>query len=81
VSGIFDRVHLTRAADGRCISAWIIDFKTDEIAHEEALAGKLAGYAPQIALYREALEKLTGLKAASIRCSLLFTRLERLVDL
>lgn len=81
VSGIFDRVHLTRDAEGRCTGAWIIDFKTDEIAHEDALAAKLAGYAPQIALYREALQKLTGLAAASIRCSLLFTRQERLVDL
>ena len=81
VSGIFDRVHLERDAAGRYSSAWIIDFKTDDVGSDEALQEKLAGYAPQISLYRTAIMKLTGLAAEQIQCSLLFTRLERLIEL
>ncbi|MEQ1748761.1 MAG: UvrD-helicase domain-containing protein [Prosthecobacter sp.] len=79
VSGIFDRVHLARDSSGHYLSAWIIDFKTDDVDSDEALEEKLAGYAPQIALYRTAIMKLTGLAADKIQCSLLFTRLQRLI--
>jgi ATP-dependent helicase/nuclease subunit A len=79
VSGIFDRVQLERDSSGHYLSAWIIDFKTDDVDSDEALEAKLAGYAPQIALYRTAIMKLTGLAANKIHCSLLFTRLQRLI--
>ena len=81
VSGIFDRVHLERDSGGRYISAWVIDFKTDEVGSDAALQEKLDGYAPQIALYRTAIMKLTGLAADKVKCSLLFTRLERLIGM
>lgn len=80
VSGVFDRVLIDRAAPGDVKSAWIVDFKTDEVADGAALESKLAGYAPQIALYRQAVSRLTGLKPDAIRASLLFTRLRRLIE-
>jgi len=80
VSGIVDRVLLDRDASGRFTRAWIIDFKTDEVPNEEAVREKLQGYSPQIALYREAVKKLTGLPDADIRASLIFTRLALLAD-
>ena len=73
ISGIFDRVVVQRD------SVRLIDFKTDEVPNEAALAEKVAGYRPQILLYRQALARLTGLKLEKIECSLLFTRSCRLV--
>lgn len=81
VSGVFDRVQIERTTDGSYHSAWVIDFKTDDVSTEEALQEKMAGYGPQIAMYRQAIMKLTGLPREKIACSLLFTRLERLVHL
>jgi ATP-dependent helicase/nuclease subunit A len=81
ISGTFDRVILDRDAEGRCLSAWIVDFKTDAAPDELSLQEKRAGYAPQIALYRQAISRLTGIPETAVRCSLLFTRLQRLVDL
>ena len=68
ISGIFDRVVVRRE------SVRLIDFKTDEVADEQALQEKVAGYRPQIVLYRQALARLTGLKPEQIECALLFTR-------
>lgn len=81
VSGTFDRVILDRDAQARFVSAWIVDFKTDDVADEAALAAKLEGYAPQIKLYRQAVARLAALDESAVRCSLLFMRLQRLVDL
>ncbi len=75
ISGIFDRVVVQRD------SVRLIDFKTDDVADETALQEKVAGYRPQIVLYRQALARLTGLKPERIECALLFTRNGRLVDL
>ncbi|MFZ2278037.1 MAG: UvrD-helicase domain-containing protein [Prosthecobacter sp.] len=74
ISGVFDRVVVQRD------SVRLIDFKTDEVATEESLAEKVAGYRPQILLYRQALVRLTGLKLEQIESALLFTRNCRLVD-
>jgi hypothetical protein len=46
---------------------------------EGALEDKLKGYAPQIALYRQAIARLTGLSMDKVSCELLFTRQCRLV--
>jgi ATP-dependent exoDNAse (exonuclease V) beta subunit len=73
ISGIFDRVVVLRN------SVRLIDFKTDDVADEAALQEKVAGYRPQIVLYRQALARLTGLKPEQIECALLFTRSGRLV--
>ncbi|WP_395747937.1 UvrD-helicase domain-containing protein [Prosthecobacter sp.] len=74
ISGIFDRVVV------RQDSVRLIDFKTDEVPDEEALAEKVAGYRPQLLLYRQALSRLSGLKMEQIESSLLFTRTCCLVD-
>lgn len=79
VSGTLDRVVIDCDAAGRPVSAQIIDFKTDAVADADALAGKVHGYAPQIALYREAVARLTGLSGDVIRAQLLFTRLKLLL--
>lgn len=81
VSGTFDRVVLECDAQGRAMRGWILDFKTDEVPDEAALAAKLDGYQPQIALYVQALSGLTGLPVGAIRASLLLVRSQRIVDL
>jgi ATP-dependent exoDNAse (exonuclease V) beta subunit len=73
ISGTFDRVIVWRDA------ARLIDFKTDDISAEGALEDKLKGYAPQIALYRQAIARLTGLSMDKVSCELLFTRQCRFV--
>lgn len=75
ISGVFDRVIVTQE------SVRLIDFKTDEVPDEEALAEKTAGYRPQILLYRQALRRLTGLPPEKIESALLFTRNCRLVSI
>ena len=74
ISGVFDRVVVQRD------SVRLIDFKTDEVADEASLAEKVAGYRPQILLYRQALVRLTGLKMEQIESALLFTRSCRIVE-
>jgi ATP-dependent exoDNAse (exonuclease V) beta subunit len=75
ISGVFDRVVVLPDA------VRLIDFKTDEVADEAALEEKIAGYRPQIALYRKALARLTGLKQENIECALLFLRNGRLAEI
>lgn len=75
ISGIFDRVVVLQE------SVRLIDFKTDDVADDAALQEKVAGYRPQIVLYRQALARLTGLKPQQIGCALLFTRSGRLVEI
>lgn len=79
ISGTFDRVLLERDATGTLTGAWIVDFKTDEVSDDRAVEEKCRGYAPQITLYRRAIAQLTGLRAALVRASLLFTRRQQLV--
>ncbi len=74
ISGVFDRVVVQRD------SVRLIDFKTDEVPDAAALAEKVAGYRPQILLYRQALARLTGLKMERIESALLFTRSCHLAD-
>jgi ATP-dependent helicase/nuclease subunit A len=75
ISGVFDRVSV------RPDSVQLIDFKTDEVVDEPALKEKVEGYRPQIALYRRALARLTGLEPGKIDCALLFLRNRRLVEI
>ncbi len=79
VSGIFDRVNLEKDAQGRYQRGWIVDFKTDDVPDAEAIQAKVEGYRPQIALYRQAVQRLTGLQPEQIGAQLLFTRVGKLV--
>jgi ATP-dependent exoDNAse (exonuclease V) beta subunit len=80
ISGVFDRVIVDRDTDGRPVSAWIVDYKTDEVSSEAAIQEKIVGYAPQLALYRRAVARLTGVSLENIRTSLLLVRACRLVE-
>lgn len=78
ISGIFDRVEIQMAEDGKSAAgARIIDFKTDDVSSDELLQDKIAGYRPQLKLYREAVSRLTGLPETKIKLCLLFTRTGR----
>lgn len=77
ITGTIDRVNIACDASGKALSATIIDFKTDDVRDEAMMQEKLAGYAPQIALYRLAVSRLTGLPADKIEAKLLFTRAGR----
>jgi ATP-dependent helicase/nuclease subunit A len=76
VSGVIDRARIELdPATGRPVGAWIVDFKTDITGPDHSgLDPKIAGYAPQMELYREAAVKLTGLAPEEIRVSLFFVR-------
>jgi ATP-dependent helicase/nuclease subunit A len=74
VSGSFDRVTLVRDAQGRPATAEVLDYKTDDVADPAVRAARIDAYAPQLALYRSALARLTGLPPEAISTRLLFLR-------
>jgi ATP-dependent helicase/nuclease subunit A len=74
VSGSFDRVTLVRDTQGRAVSAEVLDYKTDDVADPAVRAARIDAYAPQLALYRSALARLTGLPPEIISTRLLFLR-------
>lgn len=75
ISGTFDRVVFFGAQSDR--SAEIFDFKSNRRRSDEteqAFAQRLrATYAAQMANYRRALSRLSGIGESAIRCSLLLT--------
>jgi len=68
VSGTFDRVVLTPER------GWIYDFKTNRVSSEQEIAQASATYQPQLAVYRQALARLTALAPESIETRLVFTK-------
>lgn len=72
VSGQIDRVVLERGGSAGWSGAMILDFKTDDVADAGDMKKRAAGYAPQLALYKEAVARLTGLKLEQISCGLVF---------
>ena len=74
ISGVFDRVHVYANR------AEIIDFKSDRVSDEASLKQAAEKYGPQMATYRQALAKLTGLAESAIGCSLLFTHPRRVIE-
>ncbi len=81
ISGRFDRVVIERAADGAAVRAAVLDFKSDRVADEAALAAKVEIYRRQLVWYRRAAARLTGLPPERVTAHLLFTRLGRVVDI
>jgi len=88
--GAFDRVVLVRDGE-RCVSAEIIDYKTDALAPDapgasgepaalDALEARAKHHRPQMEAYRDVLVALTGLPRAQVRCRLLFLSIDRVVD-
>lgn len=74
VTGIFDRVVVTRDAHGRIDSAVVYDFKTDRVQTDPEITAAIARHAEQMNLYRRVAAVLTGLPAGSVRCELVFTQ-------
>lgn len=73
ITGVMDRVVVKRDSDGRAVHAMVYDFKTDrleETGHDAAAAR----YHGQMALYRRAAARLTGLDMAAVEAQLVFTR-------
>ncbi len=74
LSGIFDRVVIEQDAVGKASQATIIDFKTNRVSTAVEIAGSVENYRHQLEIYREVLQRLTGLTREKIRCGLLYTR-------
>lgn len=72
ISGTLDRVVLERDAKGAFAQATIVDFKTDYVIDSASAKKSAEGYAPQMKLYRQAVQRLTGLKAEKVRVALVF---------
>lgn len=82
VSGIFDRVVITRDAAGLPAAAAILDFKSNrDITTEAGMKNKAAQYKPQMELYRRALAGSLGLAENKISIQLLFTVPARIIIL
>ncbi|MBI5380377.1 MAG: UvrD-helicase domain-containing protein, partial [Opitutae bacterium] len=74
VTGVIDRAIVERRADGRAVRATVFDFKTDRVAGDPAeLARATQRHAPQLALYRRVVARLTGLPETAVRGELIFT--------
>ena len=79
-SGIMDRVVLHQDGQGDFKAAEVIDFKTDRV-DEDSIKDTVEKYRPQLEVYQRVLSQLTGLPLDCIRLKLLFTRLNRVVEL
>jgi hypothetical protein len=80
VSGIFDRVVVVRAPDGRAEAATVFDFKTDRVRETGDIDRVRARHAAQLALYRSAAARLAGLPERAVRCRLVCTGPAVVVD-
>jgi ATP-dependent helicase/nuclease subunit A len=81
VSGAFDRVVVLRDQKGKALGATVLDFKSDEVRDELALAELARQYSPQMETYRSALSRMLGLGVAKVDSKLVFVRLGNVVDL
>jgi ATP-dependent helicase/nuclease subunit A len=75
VTGRFDRLVIARDRSGRPLSAWVVDFKSNRVADDGAMAATAAGYRTQMEDYAAAAARLLGLPAGAVNARLLFTRL------
>ena len=77
-----DNEHTINVIDRLIISEqliWIIDYKTDKKALSSNLEQHIATYIPQMRRYFTAIKSLYP--DLSVRCSILFTKLPRIVDI
>jgi len=81
ITGVFDRVVIERAEDGRAVRAAVWDFKTDRVGDRSGAERAAGRYAGQIDLYRRVAARLTGLPMAAVDAALVFTCLGQTVDL
>jgi ATP-dependent exoDNAse (exonuclease V) beta subunit len=81
VTGVFDRVVITRGADGKPQKAVILDFKSNDIPDDVLLSDIAERYRPQLSLYGKALSRMLRLDISCIGLRLLFTQPGRIFDL
>ena len=74
VSGAFDRVVALRDRSGKALRATVLDFKSDEVPDEAAVADRAKQYRPQMDLYRVALSRMLGLQPDKVALELLFVQ-------
>jgi ATP-dependent helicase/nuclease subunit A len=72
LTGIFDRVLITRDSAGRAIRGTIYDFKTDRNTSADPTRATTR-HEGQIMLYRRVVAILTGLPETMVKCVLVFT--------
>lgn len=78
ITGVMDRLVVERDPVGRARRATVYDFKTDRV-DETGVAAAAARHEGQMAFYRQAAAKLTGLSMGAVDAVLVFTRARRLV--
>jgi ATP-dependent helicase/nuclease subunit A len=81
VSGAFDRVVVLRDHKGKAQGATVLDFKSDEIADDAALAELARQYKPQMEAYRSALSRMLRMVQSKVALKLAFVRSGRILDL
>jgi ATP-dependent helicase/nuclease subunit A len=80
ISGRFDRVVVTRDAAGQALEATVVDYKSNRIDEESALAKTAEGYGAQMHDYADAVARLLQIAPDRVKAVLLFTRIGRAVN-
>ncbi len=73
ITGVFDRVTITKDPDGTPIQATILDYKSNEITDDAELASMAEHYRPQLLLYGKALSRMLRIEPSQVGLQLLFT--------
>jgi ATP-dependent exoDNAse (exonuclease V) beta subunit len=73
LTGSVDRLVLVHR-DAKLVATEVLDFKTDQLSTDrpEQLAARIAYYRPQLAAYRQAVARFTGLPVERVFARLLF---------
>jgi ATP-dependent exoDNAse (exonuclease V) beta subunit len=79
VTGVFDRVIVELNARNGVEWVTVVDFKTDRVDDERAVAEATRRHASQLNVYRRVAAALTGVPIDAVTCELVFTRLQRRV--
>jgi len=79
ITGVFDRVVVTRDSRGRAVRAAVWDFKTDRVADRLEAKRAAVRYEGQLLLYRRAAARLTGVGESEVTASLVFTAIRETV--
>jgi len=81
VSGVFDRVTISRDKSDHPLTATILDYKSDIVADLAMLQNAVKLYRPQLILYGKALSQILGIEPIQLRLKLLFTQSGKVYDL
>ena len=81
VTGMFDRVTISRDADGKCTGAIILDYKSNRVDTDAELERTAKEYQPQLSLYSEALAAILNIPKSEIQTRIIFTRAARVLSL